>query len=76
MKTLLMTYETALEYLDMDEEQFDNYVAPNVATLRFEDEFFYLTDQLDEAIYWLIGESMMKTQKDNPKKDFTLHLVE
>jgi hypothetical protein len=76
MKTLLMTYETALDYLDMDEEQFDNYVAPNVTTLRFEDELFYLTDQLDEAIYWLIGESMVKTQKDNPKKDFTLHLVD
>jgi len=76
MKTLLMRYETALHYLDMDEEQFDNYVAPNVTTLRFEDELFYLTDQLDEAIYWLIGESMMKTEKNTSEKDFTLHLVD
>jgi hypothetical protein len=69
MQQILMTYKSAVEYVDMEEEMFERYIAPHVTIIKFDDEVFYLTDQIDEAIYFLIEESPIA-------KDFKLHLVD
>jgi|TARA_R110000823_G_C15693967_1_gene475678 hypothetical protein len=69
MQKLMCTHESALEYLDMTEELFDQFIAPLVTTLKFEDGRYYLVDQLDEAIFDLISESPVA-------KGFKLHLVD
>ena len=61
MKQLLMHRVTALNHLDMDEFTFEAYIVPMVASLRFGDELYYLTDQVQEAVYTLIETS----QKDS-----------
>jgi|TARA_R110000787_G_scaffold88268_3_gene187514 hypothetical protein len=69
MNQLLMTYKSAVEYVDMEAEMFDKFIAPHVTVLKFEEKSFYLSDQIDEAIYFLIEESPIA-------KDFKLHLVD
>jgi hypothetical protein len=41
----------------MDEFTFEAYIAPIVTTLRFGDQLYYLTDQVQEAVYTLIETS-------------------
>jgi hypothetical protein len=53
----------------MEAEMFDKFIAPHVTVLKFEEKSFYLSDQIDEAIYFLIEESPIA-------KDFKLHLVD
>jgi len=69
MKRLLMHYETALEYVDMDEGLFDAFIAPQVTALMFGGEPYYLTEQLDDAVYTMMEQSPIT-------KGFELHLVE
>lgn len=69
MQQLLMTYKSAVEYVDMEAEMFDKLIAPNVTVLKFDGHSFYLSEQIDEAVYFLIEESPIH-------KDFHLHLVE
>tara|TARA_B110001450_G_C17159113_1_gene294457 strand:+ start:175 stop:462 length:288 start_codon:yes stop_codon:yes gene_type:complete len=69
MQQLLMTYKSAVEYVDMEAEMFDKFIAPNVTVLKFDGHSFYLSEQIDEAVFFLIEESPVD-------KDFTLHLVE
>ena len=53
----------------MEAEMFDKFIAPNVTVLKFDGHSFYLSEQIDEAVFFLIEESPVD-------KDFTLHLVE
>ena len=69
MNRLLMHYETALEYVDMDEGLFEAFISPQVTALMFGGEPYYLTEQLDDAVYTMI-ESSPVTKRP------TLHLVE
>ena len=57
MQQLLMTYKSAVEYVDMEAEMFDKFIAPNVTVLKFDGHSFYLSEQIDEAVYFLIEES-------------------
>ncbi len=57
MNQMLMHRVTALNHLDMDEFTFEAYIAPIVTTLRFGDQLYYLTDQVQEAVYTLIETS-------------------
>lgn len=68
MKQLLMHRVTACNYLDMDEFTFEAYVVPNVTSLRFGDQLYYLSEQVENAVYTLIEGSM-----DN---EVELHLVD
>lgn len=54
MKKLLMGIETAQQYLDMDAVTFDDFIKPCVTGLRFGDDLYYLTAQLDGAVELLI----------------------
>jgi hypothetical protein len=38
----------------MDEFTFEAYIVPMVTSLRFGDQLYYLTDQVQEAVYTLI----------------------
>ena len=67
MNRLLMHYETALEYVDMDEGLFEAFISPQVAALMFGGEPYYLTEQLDSAVYTMIENSPTRPN---------LHLVE
>jgi hypothetical protein len=69
MQQILMKHETALLYVDMDEDMFGKFIIPLITVLKFEDDIFYLSDQLDEAIYSLIDDSPVV-------KDFELHIVD
>jgi len=57
MNQMLMHRVTALNHLDMDEFTFEAYIVPIVTTLRFGDQLYYLTDQVQEAVYTLIETS-------------------
>ena len=57
MNQMLMHRVTALNHLDMDEFPFEAYIVPIVTTLRFGDQLYYLTDQVQEAVYTLIETS-------------------
>ena len=54
MKQLLMHRVTACNYLDMDEFTFEAYIVPIVTSLRFGDQLYYLSAQLEDAVYTLI----------------------
>lgn len=57
MKQLLMHRVTACNYLDMDEFTFEAYIVPIVTSLRFGDQLYYLSSQVEEAVYTLIEAS-------------------
>lgn len=57
MKQLLMHRVTALNYLDMDEFTFEAYIVPIVTSLRFGEQLYYLSSQLEDAVYTLIEAS-------------------
>mgnify|MGYP003640618589 FL=1 len=38
MNQLLMTYKSAVEYVDMEAEMFDKLIAPHVTVLKFEEK--------------------------------------
>jgi hypothetical protein len=54
MKQLLVHRVTACNYLDMDEFTFESYIAPLITMLRFGDETYYVTSQIDDAVETLI----------------------
>jgi len=54
MKQLLMHRVTACNYLDMDEFTFESYIAPLITLMRFGEELYYPTYQIDEAVEALI----------------------
>ena len=57
MKQLLMHRVTACNYLDMDEFTFEAYIVPIVTSLRFGDQLYYLSAQLEDVVYTLIEAS-------------------
>jgi hypothetical protein len=57
MKQLLMHRVTACNYLDMDEFTFEAYIVPIVTSLRFGEQLYYLSSQLEDAVYALIEAS-------------------
>ena len=57
MKQLLMHRVTACNYLDMDEFTFEAYIVPIVTSLRFGDQLYYLSPQIEDAVYALIEAS-------------------
>ena len=68
MKQILMHRVTACNYLDMDEFTFEAYIVPNVTSLRFGDHLYYLSSQVEEAVYALIEAS--------EETEVHLHLVD
>ena len=68
MKQLLMHRVTACNYLDMDEFTFEAYIVPIVTSLRFGDHLYYLSSQVEEAVYTLIESS--------EETEVHLHLVD
>ena len=57
MTQLLMHRVTACNYLDMDEFTFEAYIVPMVTSLRFGEQLYYLSSQVEEAVYTLIEAS-------------------
>ena len=57
MKQILMHRVTACTFLDMDEHTFEAYIVPMVTSLRFGDELYYLTEQIENGLYSLIEAS-------------------
>ena len=68
MKQILMHRVTACNFVDMDEFTFEAYIAPMVASLRFGEQLYYLTEQIESALYSLIEAST--------DTDVHLHLVD
>jgi hypothetical protein len=68
MKQILMHRVTACNFLDMDEFTFEAYIVPMVASLRFGEQLYYLTEQIESALYSLIEAST--------DTDVHLHLVD
>jgi hypothetical protein len=68
MKQILMHRVTACNFLDMDEFTFEAYIVPMVASLRFGEQLYYLTEQIENALYSLIEAST--------DTDVHLHLVD
>jgi hypothetical protein len=52
----------------MDEFTFEAYIVPMVASLRFGEQLYYLTEQIESALYSLIEAST--------DTDVHLHLVD
>jgi len=68
MTQLLMHRVTACDFLDMDEITFDAYIAPLVTALQFEDQMYYLTEDIECALYSLVEAS--------GEPEVKLHLVD
>ena len=68
MKQILMHRVTACNFVDMDEFTFEAYIVPMVTSLRFGDQLYYLTEQIENALYSLIEAST--------DTDVHLHLVD
>ena len=68
MKQILMHKVTACNYLDMDEITFEAYIVPIVTSLRFGEHLYYLSSQVEEAVYTLIESS--------EETEVHLHLVD
>ena len=59
---------TACNFVDMDEFTFEAYIVPMVTSLRFGEQLYYLTEQIENALYSLIEAST--------DTDVHLHLVD
>ena len=57
MKKVLMHRVTACTFLDMDERTFEAYIVPMVTSLRFGDELYYLTEQIENGLYSLVEDA-------------------
>jgi len=57
MKQILMHRVTACNFVDMDEFTFEAYIVPMVTSLRFGEQLYYLTEQIENALYSLIEAS-------------------
>jgi hypothetical protein len=68
MKQILMHRVTACNFVDMDEFTFEAYIVPMVTSLRFGEQLYYLTEQIENALYSLIEAST--------DTDVHLHLVD
>ena len=68
MKQILMHRVTACNFVDMDEFTFEAYIVPMVTSLRFGEQLYYLTEQIESALYSLIEAST--------DTDVHLHLVD
>ena len=53
----LMHRDTAIGYLDMDELTFERFMVPVVTRLKFGGETYFLTEQLEMAVYMLVESS-------------------
>lgn len=51
----LMHKDTAISYLDMDEVTFEGYIIPRVTRLKFGNQSYFLTEQLEMCVLCLIG---------------------
>lgn len=49
----LMRRENAIAHLDMDEITFQRFIVPMVASLKFVDETYFLSEQIEEAVMLL-----------------------
>jgi len=54
----LMHRDTAMGYLDMDEFTFERFIVPMVTRLKFGSETYFLTEQLEVAVYQLVESSI------------------
>tara|TARA_R110000744_G_scaffold34681_2_gene80639 strand:+ start:266 stop:472 length:207 start_codon:yes stop_codon:yes gene_type:complete len=68
MKQILMHRVTACNFVDMDEFTFEAYIVPMVTSLRFGEQLYYLTEQIENALYSLIEAS--------EETEVHLHLVD
>tara|TARA_B110000908_G_scaffold169179_1_gene225725 strand:+ start:849 stop:1040 length:192 start_codon:yes stop_codon:yes gene_type:complete len=59
---------TACNFVDMDEFTFEAYIVPMVTSLRFGEQLYYLTEQIENALYSLIEAS--------EETEVHLHLVD
>lgn len=54
----LMHRDTAMGYLDMDEFTFERFIVPMVTRLKFGSDTYFLTEQLEVAVYQLVESSI------------------
>jgi len=55
VRPFLLSKQSAISYLDMDEVTFERFIHPLLTCLRFEgQQTFYLSEQVEDAIFTLI----------------------
>ena len=57
MKKVLLHRYTACNFLDMDEFTFEAYIVPMVTSLRFGEQLYYLTAQIEDALQSLVEDA-------------------
>lgn len=68
MKQFLMHHVTACNYLDMDEVTFEGFIIPLVTVLKFGEQSYFITSELEDAVGSLMAKGIAY--------EYALHLVD